>query len=159
MAQHKLLVDDFYDSDYALIAIHSDLQDYHLAYVLNKSFSLNLKRNIKDLDFVDSNTNYSIYEWYNSSEDVTWHLISNICKKEEIDVSANNDLFSNTDTILKNYNLIPEHKHVDYFIKISNEVENIDTSFAIKTLQNTPKIITSFLVNPMQLKSKEHLIF
>ena len=51
MALHKLLVDDFYDDDYKLIAVHCRLEDYRLAYLLNKSLNLRLMRKEDDLDF------------------------------------------------------------------------------------------------------------
>ena len=51
MALHKLLVDDFYDATYKLIAIHCRLEDYRLAYLLNQSLNLKLERNPNDLDF------------------------------------------------------------------------------------------------------------
>ena len=83
MALHKLLVDDFYDDTYKLIAIHCGLEDYRLAYLLNQSLELNLKRKSKDLDFEYLKSSYSIFEWNNVSQFVTWNLVSNVCKKEE----------------------------------------------------------------------------
>ena len=39
MAVHKLLVDDFEDESYALLAIHCDVEDYRLAYFLNQTLA------------------------------------------------------------------------------------------------------------------------
>ncbi|MPT36827.1 MAG: IPExxxVDY family protein, partial [Flavobacterium sp.] len=36
MAIHKLLINDFISEDYELIAIHSTLEDYRLAYFINQ---------------------------------------------------------------------------------------------------------------------------
>ena len=83
MALHKLLVDDFYDDTYKLIAIHCRLEDYRLAYLLNKNLGLNLKRKAEDLDFKYLKSSYSIFEWENALEYIRWNLISNVCKKEE----------------------------------------------------------------------------
>ena len=60
MALHKLLVDDFYDDTYILIAIHCRLEDYRLAYLLNQSLELNLRRKPNDLDFEYLKSSYSI---------------------------------------------------------------------------------------------------
>ena len=63
MAVHKLIVDDFDDDDYLLLAIHCALEDYRLAYLLNQYLDINLKRKVHDLDFNKLESSYSIYEW------------------------------------------------------------------------------------------------
>ncbi|WP_422106476.1 IPExxxVDY family protein [Winogradskyella sp.] len=158
MALHKLVVDDFYDDTYKLIAIHCGLQDYRLAYLLNQSLGLNLKRKSDDLDFEYLKSSYSIFEWNNASQYVTWNLVSNVCKKEE-DSLYSTGLFQSNEKVLKTFNLVPEYKKVDYFIKISDEIQNINDKLILNKLQSIPQIITSYSVNPSQIKSKDHLIF
>lgn len=158
MALHKLLVDDFYDDTYKLIAIHCGLEDYRLAYLLNQSLELNLKRKSKDLDFEYLKSSYSIFEWNNVSQFVTWNLVSNVCKKEEESLYSTG-LFQTNEKVLKTFNLVPEYKRVDYFIKISDEIQNVNEKLILDKLQNIPQIVTSYSVNPTQLKSKDHLIF
>ena len=51
MALHKLHVDDFYDDSFSLIAIHCSLEDYRLAYLLNKHLNISLVRKPQDLDY------------------------------------------------------------------------------------------------------------
>jgi len=159
MALHKLLVDDFYDDTYKLIAIHCGLEDYRLAYLLNKNLELNLKRNEKDLDFKYLTSSYSFFEWDNEAEYVTWNLISNVCKKEEDSLYSTGTLFTTTEKVLKTFHLIPELKRVDYFIKISNEIQNVNEKLILSRLQTIPQIITSYTVDPLKIKSKDHLIF
>lgn len=158
MALHKLLVDDFYDDTYKLIAIHCGLEDYRLAYLLNQSLELNLKRKSKDLDFEYLKSSYSIFEWNNVSQFVTWNLVSNVCKKEEESLYSTG-LFQTNEKVLRTFNLVPEYKRVDYFIKISDEIQNVNEKLILDKLQNIPQIVTSYSVNPTQLKSKDHLIF
>ncbi|WP_369999453.1 IPExxxVDY family protein [Winogradskyella sp.] len=158
MALHKLLVDDFYDDIYILIAIHCRLEDYRLAYLLNQSLELNLRRKPNDLDFEYLKSSYSIFEWDNTSQFVTWNLVSNVCKKEEEGLYSSG-LFQTNEKVLKTFNLIPEYKKVDYFIKISDEIQNVNEKLILHKLQNIPQIVTSYSVNPTQMKSKDHLIF
>ena len=158
MALHKLLVDDFYDDTYKLIAIHCGLEDYRLAYLLNQNLELNLKRKSEDLDFEYMKSSYSIFEWDNASQYVKWNLVSNVCKKEE-DSLYSSGLFQSNEKVLKTFNLVPEYKRVDYFIKISEEIQNVNEKRILNRLQSIPQIITSYSVNPSQLKSKDHLIF
>ena len=68
MAFHKLLVDDFYDTSFALIAIHCRLEDYRLAYLLNKHLKLNLKRREHDLDYNYFDASFAIFEWQNEKK-------------------------------------------------------------------------------------------
>lgn len=158
MALHKLLVDDFYDDTYKLIAIHCRLKDYRLAYLLNKSLGLNLRRKSDDLDLQYLKSSYSIFEWNNASQYVTWNLVSNVCKKEEESLYSTG-LFQSEEKVIKTFNLVPEYKTVDYFIKISDEIQTVNENLILNTLQNIPQIVTSYSINPSQIKSKDHLIF
>lgn len=159
MALHKLQVDDFYDDDYKLIAIHGRLEDYRLAYLLNKHLGLKLVRKEKDIDFEYLKSSYSIFEWDNETEYVMWNLISNMCKKEEDGLSSTGTLFNKSEKILKTFNLITEYKKVDYFIKISGEIQNVNEKLILNKLQAIPQIVTSYTVDPLKIKSKDHLIF
>lgn len=158
MALHKLVVDDFYDDTYKLIAIHCGLEDYRLAYLLNQSLNLRLQRKSEDLDMGYLKSYYSIFEWDNASQYVVWNLVSNVCKKEE-DSLYSTGLFQTNEKVIKTFNLVPEYKKVDYFIKISDEIQNVNEKLILNKLQNIPQIITSYSVNPSELKSKDHLIF
>ena len=159
MALHKLLVDDFHDDSYVLIAVHCRLEDYRLAYMINKFLGLNLERKEKDLDLNYTASSYAVYEHYNASDDTTWNLIANICKKEEESLSSSGVLFSEDKKVTKTYNLLPGLKQVDFFIKISNETKQINEKLMINKLQSVPQIITSYSVDLYKIKSKEHLIF
>jgi hypothetical protein len=158
MALHKLMVDDFYDDTYKLIAIHCRLEDYRLAYLLNQSLDLRLQRKTEDIDMEYLKSSYSIFEWNNTSQYVTWNLVSNVCKKEE-DSLYSTGLFQTNEKVIKTFNLVPEYKKVDFFIKISDEIQNVIEKVILRKLQDIPQIITSYSVNPSKLKSKDHLIF
>ncbi|EPR72461.1 hypothetical protein ADIWIN_2631 [Winogradskyella psychrotolerans RS-3] len=159
MALHKLQVDDFYDDSYKLIAIHCRVEDYRLAYLLNKHLELKLERKDADIDFKYLESSYSIFEWDNETEYVMWNLISNVCKKEEDSLHSTGTLFNDTEKVLKTFHLIPEFKKVDYFIKISDEIQNVDENRILNKLKAIPQIITSYTVDPLKIRSKDHLIF
>lgn len=159
MPLHKVLVDDFYDTTYKLVAIHSNMEDYRLAYILNKSLGLALQRKVEDIDFPNENISYSIFE-YEPNEYITWNLVSNICKKVMKNTAEATSLFQTKDTYnLKYFYLIPEYKKTYYFLKISDEINAINEALITTTLQSIPQIVTSYFVNPKHIKSKDHLIF
>tara|TARA_R100001369_G_scaffold34187_2_gene59249 strand:+ start:807 stop:1286 length:480 start_codon:yes stop_codon:yes gene_type:complete len=159
MALHKLLVDDFYDDSYKLIAIYCRLEDYRLAYLLNQNLDLNLERKPDDLDFKYLESSYSIFEWNNEAQYVTWNLVSNVCQKEAEGLFSTGTLFETNEKVLKTFNLISELNKVDYFIKISDEIQNVNENVILSRLQTIPQIITSYTVDPLKIKSKDYLIF
>jgi len=157
MALHKLLVDDFDDDDYLLLAIHCDLKDYRLAYLLNQYLDINLKRYTYDLDFEYASASYSIYEWEDYEKQTTWNMVANICKREEDSLVSSGSLFDESSKVIKSYNLIPEYKNVNYFIKIEND--NVNIKSIISRIQKIPQLVTVYNVDVMNLKSKDNLIF
>ncbi|MEH6536704.1 MAG: IPExxxVDY family protein [Psychroserpens sp.] len=159
MALHKLVVDDFYDASFSLLAIHCSLEDYRLAYLLNKHLELNLERKAKDLDYNYFAASFSIYEWGNTKFDIVWNLVSNVCKKEEASLQSSGSLFQNSSTVTRTFNLLPELKTVDYLIKVSNEHRNFNEKLIINKIQSIPQVITTYSVDIDQIKSKDHLIF
>lgn len=159
MALHKLLVDDFYDTSFSLLAIHCGLDDYRMAYLLNKHLGLNLSRMPRDLDYKYLASSYSIYEWYNKENEISWNLISNVCKKEEDSLQSSGSLFVSQNKVLKTYHLLPEHKNVDYLIKITNETQYFNEKLVLSKIQSIPQIVTSYAIDTEKLKSKDNLIF
>lgn len=159
MALHKILVDDFEDESYSLLAIHCTLEDYRLSYLINQFLDINLVRHSYDIDFEYTSASYSIYEWDDEKELTTWSLVSNICKREEDSLVSSGSLFDAPSKVIKNYNLIPEHKNVNYFLKIENDNNSISLKSIISSIQKIPQVITVYNVDTASLKSKDNLIF
>ncbi|MCB0446097.1 MAG: IPExxxVDY family protein [Gelidibacter sp.] len=159
MAVHKLLVDEFYDTSFSLIAIHCRLEDYRLAYLLNQHLHLKLARKPQDLDYKYFAATYSIYEWEDKQQFTTWNLVANVCKKEEDGLQSSGSLFNIGNTILRTYHLLPEFKNVDYFIKIANEDQDFDEKHILDILQSIPQLIASYSLDVEHIKSKDNLIF
>lgn len=158
MNRHKISIDDFDECDpFVLIAIHSALEDYRLAFMLNYNLNLKLKRNKEDLDY--GRAKYSMFEWEDTSQLITWTLVSNICKIEEGIKNNTSSLFSNESSILKTYNLIPEHKSSNYILKIMHQTDFFREQEIIDKLLSIQQIVTAYSVQTESLKSKTNLIF
>lgn len=160
MAVRKLVLDDvFEEALYTLIAIHCTIEDYRLAYLLNKYLETNLVRKPKDLDY-NKDKSYSIFEWKNDKELTTWSLVSNICKTHEAPPENNQQsLFNAQGQITRTFNLIPEFKGVNYFLKIDNGSHFSKEAYVLSRILNIPQVATAFTVDVDQLKSKDNLIF
>ena len=126
MALHKLFVDDFDDDMYALIAIHCSIEDFRLAYLLNKALQIKLERSENDIDFDYLKASYPIFEWEDKQRQMTWNLVANICKREEDGFVSSGSLFELPYKKLTSFNLIPEMAQVDYFLKIQNDGKPIN---------------------------------
>lgn len=159
MAFHKLDFDEFIDDCFDLIAIHCNLEDYRLAYLINNELNICLKRKDLDLDYKYNAASYSIYEWENSQEYTSWNLISNVCKREVDMLYSTGSLFENATQTTKTFHLIPEMPKVDYFLKITSDVYLNRERLYISQLQNIPQIVTCYKVDLDTIKNKDHLIF
>jgi len=144
------------DHDYTLIGIHSILEDYHLAYFLNQHLKLHLSRYKDDLDFKSGNCKFPLYIYEEESTFTSWSLISNKHNfLNEVIVDDRNIFGQETRTSF----LIPEKKRVDFFVKIDglNEEEKLNST--LQKINRIHKVITSYAIDPMELKSRDNLIF
>ena len=61
MPTHRLSSDDL-EKDYKLIAIHSDIEPYKLAFEINKKLKIQLKRSSFDLSFKNKSSIFDLYK-------------------------------------------------------------------------------------------------
>jgi hypothetical protein len=164
MGTIKLHIDDFEENNYLLIAIHTTLEDYRLAYFLNKHLSLQLQKQEEDIHIQvkENQSSFSLYSFYDKEQYVTWNLVQN---KNEIVIQPEekplNDLFSeNLQAIETTIYLLPELKKVDYFLKIENltEQENLFIE-TLKKLKTIEKISLVYNIDTNSIKNKNNLIF
>jgi hypothetical protein len=153
MAVHKI-IDDFYEDSFTLLAIHSSMEDYAIVYALNLCLKANFKRSSEDLDISD-HISFPIFEWKDDNNDNYWTLITNNSLKE--DNVTRGDLFENEPSFIKHH-LVPEHKDADFLLKIEHDDFNLEKD-TVKQVLTIPKIITAYVLDVDQLKSKNNLIF
>ena len=156
MQIHALGLEDFCEEEYSLIGIHTALEDYKLAYLLNKNLKTQFYKSQNNLEFENdkNKASFSIYNFSSKKYDFDWFLIANSFKREN--QTESNELRLTTET--KTY-LIPEKKKVDFFIKISGEVDVDFVTSAVQKIKNIEQIITSYSIDKNTLKSKDFLIF
>ncbi|MDI5896537.1 IPExxxVDY family protein [Flavobacterium sp. LB2P84] len=162
MAIHKLDLGEFDEIDYYLIAIHTSLEDYRLAYFINQKLPINLSKSKNEIqiNIKEGETNFSRFYYNDTEKEVSWDLIQN--KNEVIQYKKGNtqNLFSNvTMEVSTKVFLLPEFKKVDYFLKIENNDDTMNVS-KIQILLNTiDNVSTVYTVDTNQIKSKNNLIF
>ncbi len=162
MAVLKLHLEEFDEVDYELIAIHSPLDDFRLAYFINQNLPIILSRN-KDEVAVSVKEGDAFFSKYTFEEENTtrkWSLIQN---KNDISLTQKNtkqNLFLNsTDLISRKVFLISEHKKVDYFLKIENNYNELQVEKIVDKLKQIERISAVYSLIPENIKSKNNLIF
>jgi len=145
MATHKLLLDDDFEYDFLLLAIHTSLEAYQIAFALNKSLGLQLARRSEDLNLIKEKhqANFSLFEYENKRDYVTYHLFSN--KTKTLLENVAQGLFSDEREILVR----------DLFI---NDLPKAKTK-VFKQINDIPQIVTAYTVDIDKLKTRQNLIF
>ncbi len=152
-AVHKI-TGDFYDDPFELIALHSSLEGYELAYFVNLYLKSKFIRCREDYE-LSPLVSFPIFEWKDDINEQHWSLVTNNSVREEIYQEI--DLFQGEPSFTTHH-LVPEYKEVDYFLKVVQDDLNVEEKI-IKPLLQVPKIITAYLVDTDKLKSKNNLIF
>ena len=162
MAIHKLDLDEFDEIDYYLIAIHTTLEDYRLAYFINQHLPINLSKSKEEIQISikEGETQFSRFYFNDEDNFISWNLIQNknevIGQKEII----NQDLFSNSSQeVATKVFLLPELKKVDYFLKIESDEDDVKITDIIRKLKTIKSLSTVYVVDTETIKSKNNLIF
>tara|TARA_Y100001958_G_scaffold151039_1_gene135533 strand:- start:2827 stop:3303 length:477 start_codon:yes stop_codon:yes gene_type:complete len=154
---HKLNLNQF-PENYHLIAIHSGLDEFRLAFFLNKKLNIGLKRKNNDIYLAEQDANYSQYEYLDETKYLKWIFFSNkslvLEKNSEEDLS----LFGLRNTASNEMNLLSQQKSVDYFLIIENIVNKKYVDKVLKKISEISGVITSF-ISENRLENKENLIF
>ena len=152
MSIYKLTTSDF-ESDYALIAIHSQSEPYKLAYEINLKLNTSLEKSSFDISFKNKVSVFDLYKHESEIYNTKLYLISN--KSIEKENQAKNKLLFNEYSISSF--LIPELKKAEFLIKIEGGGFNID-SLLIK-LNKIDSVVSCYRASINNVKSKYNLIF
>ncbi|CAL2082363.1 IPExxxVDY family protein [Tenacibaculum sp. 190524A02b] len=159
MSFYELDFNEFAISQYSLIGIHTTLNDYKLAYLLNSKLECFFEKANFCLDIKNKNkeiVSFPIYEYVNEKEDTNWFLINNVSKKK-VEIEAIG-LFMKRTTSVVEY-LVSEKKKVDYFLKIEGDFKETFVDSLINNIKTIPQVVTSYQIDIDTLKSKDFLIF
>ena len=160
MAVRKLYIDEFDTIDYELIAIHTSLEDYRLAYFINQKLPILLSKSNQFIEFKTLNglAHFSKFSYTVEDLEEEWTLIEN---KDELTSNSHKvsvNLFSERENqITTNVFFLPELKKVNYFLKIENS--QLKPFEIVTQLNKITQISTAYLIDVENLKSKNNLIF
>jgi hypothetical protein len=134
----KIILSIEEDYDFALLGISCHTKDYRLCWELNKVLNFDLVRAI-DLEINKTTIDkYSFYEYIDEEHYLEYYLISN--------------------RSVTGY-LIPEQKKVDFFFMIKGNISDYLIDDILSKTNAISSVLTSFKIDPNQLKSKQNLLF
>jgi hypothetical protein len=161
MPTYSLDISDFIDTSFSLFGIKTSLDDYRLAYFLNKQLKTRFEKTENNLEFEQNKKkqSFSLFNYEDIYNYNDWFLISN----KFVQTSTNNqtvNLFTTTNYNFDSINyLIPERKSFDFFLKITGGVKHTLSKELIQNIKSIQQIEAVFEINPDELKSKDFLIF
>jgi len=135
----KILLSFDEDYDFTLVGISCHSKDYRLCWEINKALNLDLIRS-EDLEIRKKGAvnSHSFYEYIDEDNYLEYYLISN---------RGDNGF------------LIAEQKRVDFFLMAKGNISDIHTKDTISKINALSLVLTSFSIDPDQLKSKQNLLF
>ena len=139
-------------------SIYSSLEDFRVAYSINKTFKINLKRKKLDIHENHKNAHFSQYEFLDETNFLTWKLIKNKAKASYVDKSLSSSLFQGDYNMNVNVSLFEELKDIDYILLIENILSENFVNKVLNKLQEINGLIMA-QVSTKSLKNKENLIF
>ena len=131
----KFVLNIVEEYDFNLIGISCHSKDYRLCWELNKALNIGLER---AADYQLEKSSFSFYEYIDEDNYLEHYFIAN----------KGNSGF-----------LIPEQKAVDYFLMSKGNVSDSLTDEFICKINTISVVLTSFKIDPNQLKSKQNLLF
>lgn len=162
MIIHKMNLDEFEKMEYQLVAIHTSLEEYRLAFYINQKLPINLSKckNEIQIKSKDGETQFVRYVYEDAKNGLFWNLIQN---KNEITIQnkgENEGLFAETqNSFATKVYLLPEFKKVDYFLKIENSEDTLEIPEITSLLNTIERVSTVYLIENENIKSKNNLIF
>lgn len=156
MANLKLTFNDFESNDFELLAIHSNLKDFKLTFLINLKLCVLMSKNDNEISIKSSNGTgkFSRFSYDDLNHDITWELIKN---QTNFNSNENNTGFFAENNITMN--LIPELKTADYLLKIDNIDSSFNSEEVIEKINTIQNVSTIYKVDTTNLKSINNLIF
>jgi DNA-directed RNA polymerase subunit H (RpoH/RPB5) len=157
MQIHSLGHDSYFEDEYSLIGIHTTLEDYKLAYLLNQTLAIQLsKSNCPiELQSKQGKSNFQLFIYEDEIQDVCWSLIENhsiITEENEVSIG----IFDAIET--RSY-LLPEIKKADFILKIENNNTQFDAIEFAQKINQITQVSTAYPIDIANFKSKNNLIF
>lgn len=141
-------------TDEYLLALHTNLEAYQIAFFLNQHCQTQFRRT-DDIYLKNRAVSFILFEWENQLLDHTVSLFSNRFISDEVQIKENNtSLF---DLPVRNQvSLLAEFKQVNFFIKSchKDQIQRL-----LKSLQSWNALSMVYALTSSEIKDQLNLIF
>ena len=152
MPNHKLSLEEA-EQNYYVVAVHSILEAYSLAFILNKDLGLNFFRHEFDVSFSNTNEFYMAYKNNEDKNNPLIYFFANSFNDSNSEVSASS-LFK-----FNGYKkaLVPELGKADFIMKYFGRKNDLPDF--IKSVSLLDGVSSCYEYSTLKLRLKENLIF
>ena len=141
----RYILEDIDEGEFKLISIHSNCEDFKLAYLINLTCNSRFIKLKKKVYENGSKVEFQIFEWIDIARGISCYLFSNRSLSFKDDLEKGGGLFDIPET--KELYLVQDLKDADYIIKINS---GIDATSLIKELETIKEV--SYCYQPHQSK-------
>jgi hypothetical protein len=141
----RYILEDLDEGEFKLISIHSNCEDFKLAYLINLTCNSRFIKLKKKVYENGSKNEFQIFEWIDIAKGICCYLFSNRSLSFKDDLEKGGGLFDIPET--KELYLIKDLKEADYIIKINS---GIDAASLVKELETIKEV--SYCYQPHQSK-------
>ena len=141
----RYILEDIDEGEFKLISIHSNCEDFKLAYLINLTCNSRFIKLKKKVYENRSKFEFQIFEWIDIARGISCYLFSNRSLSFKDDLEKGGGLFDIPET--KELYLVQDLKDADYIIKINS---GIDATSLIKELETIKEV--SYCYQPHQSK-------
>jgi hypothetical protein len=141
----RYILEDIDEGEFKLISIHSNCEDFKLAYLINLTCNSRFIRLKKKVYENGSKNEFQIFEWIDIAKGICCYLFSNRSLSFKDDLEKGGGLFDIPET--KELYLVQDLKEADYIIKINS---GIDAASLVKELETIKEV--SYCYQPHQSK-------
>ena len=141
----RYILEDIDEGEFKLISIHSNCEDFKLAYLINLTCNTRFIKLKKKVYENGSKVEFQIFEWIDIARGICCYLFSNRSLSFKDDLEKGGGLFDIPET--KELYLVQDLKEADYIIKINS---GIDATSLVKELETIKEV--SYCYQPHQSK-------
>ena len=141
----RYILEDIDEGEFKLISIHSNCEDFKLAYLINLTCNSRFIKLKKKVYENGSKVEFQIFEWIDIARGICCYLFSNRSLSFKDDLEKGGGLFDLPET--KELYLVQDMKDADYIIKINS---GIDAASLVKELETIKEV--SYCYQPHQSK-------
>lgn len=159
MAINVLELDDFESDNFNIIAIHTSLEAYKLAYLINYKAKISLEKSLNDLELSKFGLTIAFEHFLfdEQQNQIFWSLISNYSYTTKLGYTNNLELCELKE--LSDINLVPEYPEVAFFLKIEETQNKLYITNLIETLSTINGVESVYELDKKTLVSINNLLF